>query len=101
MYRDLILSAFGIFVSALFAYYPPLSTWFYTQVQEQYRGLVMVGVCLLVTLGLYGLGCAGVLSGVTCSPDTLKQLLVDFGALLVSNQITWKLLPTPAAKKVQ
>ena len=101
MYTELILSAFGLVLSALFAYFPPLATWFYTQVKEDYRGLIMVGVCLAVTLGIYGLSCAGVIGGMTCSPDTLTQLLKDFGVLLITNQISWKVLPTPAIKKIQ
>lgn len=86
----------------LFSYVPGLSKW-YGELDEDYRRLMMLGVLLAVSLGVFGIACAGfgVDFGieVTCDQSGAVALLKAFGAAAIANQTAYKLSPKSQSRK--
>jgi hypothetical protein len=85
-------------VSLIFSYAPKIKEWYYQKLDPQYRGLVMVGMSVVVALALFGLGCADVISGTTCDKQGALALVQAWIAFLVANQATYLLAPKSPAK---
>lgn len=95
--RDIIIGGLGMVISLAFAYIPKLNDWFYS-LDKQYRGLFMVGVAVLVSLGVFGLSCAALFIYVPCTNEGAVELLRTFLILLGTNQLTYVVIPESAAK---
>jgi len=95
---QLLSGAFGLVVSLIFSYAPKIKEWYYQKLDEKYRGLVMVGVSVVVSAALFGLGCAAVISGVACDKQGAIELVKAWVAFLVANQATYLLAPKSPAK---
>lgn len=83
---DLISAGLGIALSASLALIPPFRRWFQSTVSEEYRGLVMVGLSIVVPFAIYGLSCLGLFNWVTCDNAGVQDLARAFLAFLFANQ---------------
>lgn len=86
---DLISAGLGIVLSASLALIPPFRKWFQSSVAEEYRGLVMVGLSVIVPFAVYGLSCLELFNWVACSTDGVRELARAFLAFLFANQSTF------------
>jgi hypothetical protein len=94
MTSELLVGATGILLSLLFSYIPGLNTW-YAAKTEEFKKLFMLGALLITTLGVFGLGCAGVLTQltgviVTCTWASALDLLQLFVIAAIANQTAFK-----------
>jgi len=85
---ELLAAMAGVILSLAFSYVPGVKTW-YKGLSGEWKRLIMAGLLLVTALVLYGLGCAAVVKGVTCSRDGFAQLVWMFLVALVSNQSTY------------
>lgn len=96
------LGAFaGILLSLIFAYVPGAKTWYNAKTGEQ-RALIMLGLLLLVTLGIFGLSCVAptyLPFAVACTQAGAWELLFVFVAALVANQGTFLVAVDPFKPK--
>ena len=82
----------GIITSLLFSYFPVIDGWFAAQPPNTKR-LVQIGVAVVVSGAMYGLGCAGMSAAFTCDwPGALVmiRLLVVF---IIANQAAYAISP--------
>ena len=82
----------GAALSLLFSYFPGLNTWFAT-LSPATKRLVMAGMMLAVAGAVFGLGCAGIVSGVACSRDGILQLVMIYILALSANQSAYAVSP--------
>ena len=83
----------GVVVATFFRYFPRVAEWYESQ-DTQNKQLIMLGVLVLTTLGVFGAGCAGLANtGLSCDADGAKQLLNAFLRVLVGNQSAAAILP--------
>lgn len=87
----------GGFLSLLFSYVPRLKPWF-DALEADYKRLVMLGSLLLLSLAIFGAGCArldvfGVV--VTCDTAGALEVLKIFVYAAVANQGAYLLTPKP------
>lgn len=80
----------GVILSLSFSYIPGLKS-LYDPLSGVWKRVVMAGLLLLVTLALFGLGCAGIVSGVSCDKSGVIQLVSVFISALMANQSTYLL----------
>ncbi len=98
----LLAGAFGIIISILFTILPKVSDWYYSKVGEQYRGLVMAGIGLVVSVLLYLFSCVwpieipGVV--ITCGNEGIVTILLAFVIFMTTNQVTYMASPESPAK---
>ena len=98
MTPEILVGLIGAGISILFKIVKPLDVWLYTKVPDQWRGLVSIGVVVLVTGAIFGLGCAGIIGGIGCTVDGAKELFTMLGVAVVSNQITFLSTPSSTTK---
>lgn len=98
---DLIVMIAGVFLSLLFSYIPKLNTAFAALSSEAKR-LIMLGLLVLTTAGIYAGSCAGIFSsGITCDQNGLLGLLWMLILSVIANQSTYNITPkTAAVRKV-
>lgn len=82
----------GAVLSLLFSYVPGLSDW-YGKLNPTYKRLIMAGLLLVVTGAVFGLSCAGILSGVVCDKSGLIDLVWTFILTIVANQSVYAISP--------
>ena len=82
----------GAALSLLFSYFPGLNTWFAT-LEPATKRLVMAGMMLAVAGAVFGLGCAGIVSGVACSRDGALNLVMIYIMALTANQAAYAVSP--------
>lgn len=80
----------GALLSLLFAYVPGLSGWF-DKLDTVYKRLIMGASLLTVSLGMFGLSCAGLLDVATCDKMGAFNMLNLFIRAMVANQGTYQL----------
>jgi len=80
----------GVVLSLAFSYIPGLKS-LYDPLSGVWKRVVMAGLLLVVALVLFGLGCAGILGGVSCDKSGVIQLISVFIAALMANQSTYLL----------
>lgn len=90
-------------LSLLFSYVPTLNTKF-AALSDQAKKLIMVASLAVVTAGIFGLACAGLLQDlfgmtITCEKQSAVQLIRSFIFAIVANQGTFKLSPQTQAVK--
>jgi hypothetical protein len=97
MTSEMLVGATGILLSLLFSYIPKLNTWFGSQTEE-YKKLFMLCALLVITLGIFGLGCAGVLAQLTgvavaCTWSSALDLVRLFVVAAIANQAAFRFSP--------
>lgn len=85
----------GVILSLAFSYLPGLAPWF-DKLDPTVKRLVMALLLLAVSVGAFGLSCAGVVNAATCTQAGAWSLLNVFIAALVANQATYLISPQPA-----
>lgn len=80
----------GAVLSLAFSYIPGLKS-LYDPLSGVWKRVVMAGLLLVVALVLFGLGCAGIVGGVSCDKSGVIQLVSVFIAALMANQSTYLL----------
>ena len=98
MTPELLSVAIGTGLSILFKIVKPLDVWLYTKVTDQWRGLVMLGIVVGITGAIFGLGCANVIGGITCTVGGATELAKMLGIAIASNQITFLTTPNSTTK---
>ena len=92
MTQNELVALVGILVSLAFSYFPVVQSWFDGQAGNVKR-LLQVAVAFIAAWAVYGLNCAGVLSGMTCDlPGALEivRLIVVF---VIANQAAYGVTP--------
>lgn len=93
MNAELLASVAGIALSLVFSYIPGANTWF-EALDGIVKRLVMAGLMLLVAAAVYGLSCAGVISGyVECTQAGLMSTTGFFIDAMIANQMTYTISP--------
>ena len=98
-----VLAGFaGVVLSLFFSYIPGLSVKFAALLPEVKRA-IMAGLLLIVSAGIWGLGCAGIVdAGLICDKSGLVQLAWIFVTSIIANQGTYSITPqTNAVKAVK
>ena len=95
-----ITSAAAILLSLAVSYIPGLNTKFAAVTPEKKR-LVMLGLMVLTSAIIFGLGCSKLLpTNIACSEAGLFQLSVNLFFAAVANQTTFSLSPQTQAVKM-
>ena len=90
---ELLVSIAGVVLSLLFSYIPGLRVWFAALASEK-KQLIMLGLLVLVTGGVFGLGCAGVLdTGLACDKGGVIAIVKLLVAGIIANQATYLISP--------
>ena len=95
---ELLAAIFGGLVSLLFNYFPALNTW-YAAKSKEFKSLTMLGLMLLITSAIFGLGCASILqiNDFSCTQQTVVQFVSILLSAIVANQGVFTASPqTPA-----
>lgn len=93
----------GILLSLIFSYTPGISTWYAVQSREA-KQAIMLGLLLIISLGAFGLACAGMLYQmfgiqITCDQAGGMELATAFFSALIANQAVF--LASPQTKGVK
>ena len=78
----------GIVTSLIFSYFPIIKDWFEGQAPNVKR-LMQVAVAFIVSWAIYGLNCAGVLTGMTCDLAGALEVVWLIVAFVVANQAAY------------
>jgi hypothetical protein len=81
----------GIVLSLAFSYVPGLQEK-YNALSGIYKRLIMAGALVVVAGAIFGLSCAGVMDGVTCTKEGAVGLVQVFIAAVIANQATYALV---------
>ena len=81
---ELIGAGWGMFTS-LIVRVPVVDKWLYTKVSDDYRGLVFLGLSLIVPLGIVLVSCIGLYNLVPCVADIWKDMLRAWISFAVAN----------------
>ena len=89
----------GAVLSLLFSYVPGLSDW-YGALEATYKRLIMAGLLLVTTGAVFGLACAGILSGIACDQPGLINVVWTFILAIVANQSVYSITKRETAKVI-
>lgn len=89
----------GIVLSLAFSYVPGLREK-YDALDTIQKQLVMLASLAVVTGAVFGLSCAGIMDGVTCTKTGAIGLLQAFVSALVANQSTYLISPVLFGRNV-
>lgn len=89
-----IAAVAGILLSLLFSYVPGARDWF-DGLEGTHKRLVMLGLLAVASIGIFTLGCAGIVEGLPCTQDGAVGVLKLFIAAMVTNQATYSFAPKP------
>ena len=78
----------GVVVSLGLAYVPGLSGW-YDTLSRQQKGLIALGIGLVVVAGAFGLSCAALRTDFVCDQKGAWEAVNLFFAYAVANQVTY------------
>lgn len=98
MNAEFLLSVSGMVLSLLFSYLPGLEGW-YAELAADIKRLIMLAVVAAVSIVVYALSCAGLLSEflpgaeLACGREGIIALVKGFFAALIANQATYKVSP--------
>jgi len=85
MNAEFVSGIAGVVLSLVFSYVPNIRGW-YDGLEPQGKSLIMLGLLVVVSGGIFGLSCANVLSYLTCDQSGAIQLAQIFLNALVANQ---------------
>lgn len=87
----LLASIAGVLLSLIMSYVPGLKDW-YDGLTAQSKQLVMLGLLLLVSVGVFLLSCGALVQyGVTCDVAGAWGLIQVFIAAMIANQGTYSI----------
>lgn len=90
-FANILLGVLGAVVSLAFRYIPALQTWF--EGQGKYKGLIMLGLVVVVALAYYGLACSPYAAtlGITleCGEQSIVTLVHAVVSIALGNQLTY------------
>jgi len=90
---NLIAMASGVILSLVFSYIPGLSHW-YGDLAPDLKRAIMALALIVVTAGIYGLNCWGVISvDLGCNADGALQAVTALFLALAANQATHQISP--------
>lgn len=95
MTAELLTAIAGILLSLAFSYLPGLSDGF-AKLDPTRKRLIMAGLLVLVSVGTFGLSCAGVINDAACTQAGAWALVSTFITALVANQATYSISPRKA-----
>ena len=97
---DFIAAVAGMIISLICSYFPVISTRF-AEFDEGQKQLIMIGFMLIVTIGLFLLGCAGLIliPAFACTQQTAVSFFWLFFYAVVANQTTHRISPKTTAVK--
>ena len=101
MSSEFIAMFFGGLVSILFKVIPALDNWFYTKLNKDWRGLVMLGISLTVPFIILGLGCLNFIDGIVCSTSSILPALKAWGYFVVGNIGIFMMTPESKQSKAR
>lgn len=84
---ELLIFVWGIIQSLLFEYVPKVAPWYEVLDDVQKRAVQAIGL-FVVTLGIFGLSCLDILSGIACDQAGLVGVFMTYFLALVANQTT-------------
>lgn len=100
MSAEFLTAIAGVLLSLAFSYVPKLNEKF-AALESTYKRLIMLGLLVVVSAGLYGLACAGWAADlgieVTCDRPGLISLLQAFVWAMIANQAAYQISPEPSA----
>lgn len=98
---ELIAMIVGAFVSVLFSYFPKLNTLF-AALQANKKKLIMLGIMILISAGLYAGDCYLDLwiTDLVCGKEGVWRLVTILIASIVGNQGAFSITPQPTAVRV-
>ena len=103
MTPEMIAGLAGFIISLAFTYIPGLNVKFAGLVKETQQ-LIMLALMALVSLGAFGLACAGIAAdfglAVECSQSGAISLFTSFVLAIAANQGTNKVFPKPKAVRI-
>jgi len=86
-----ILAIAGVLIQLAFMYFPSVKNWYETQ---ENKGLIMMGVVLVVSLGYFGLSCTSlaILLKIVlpCSVEGAYLILQAFFYIAIGQQLTYQ-----------
>lgn len=92
MTNDELVALVGVVTSLVFSYFPVVKDWFAAQAPNVKR-LLQVAVAVVVSGAVFGLSCAGIVSGFSCdwpgALDALRLILV----FVIANQTAYAVTP--------
>lgn len=91
MTPELLAAIAGAVLSLLFAYFPWLKEQF-DKVPSVWKPLLNAGILLVVSLGLVGAGCLGLVNYFACSLPGVYEALYVWLLALVGNQLAYQVL---------
>jgi hypothetical protein len=105
MTSELLAGISGAVLSLLFSYVPGIKAQ-YDKLTSAQKGLVMLGLLVLVSIGAFGLSCANspLISGVTCDEQGAWGIVSALLVALTANQATYLMAPqkkSPAVIEAQ
>jgi uncharacterized membrane protein (Fun14 family) len=95
--QDMINFGAGILLSLLLSYVTPVSVWYYS-LDSKFRGLVMLGLSALATLGIFGVSCIALFNWVPCTQESAMNLVRTFLTIVVASLGTYMTTPTSPTK---
>lgn len=85
-------STAGVVLGLLFEYFPKLNTWYQAQ-EDNVQRLILLGAMALVTLTIFGMGCAGLADAFPCTKEGAFEAMKVFVSGVISSQATYLVLP--------
>lgn len=82
----------GAVLSLLFSYIPGMRAWFDQFVPEAKR-LIMLVLLALTTGAVFGLSCAGIITGLACTQAGAVDLIWAFFLAVIANQSAYSITP--------
>jgi hypothetical protein len=96
MTPELLIAIAGVIVALVFEYFPVLARK-YNGLQDDIQRLIMLGVLVVVSGGVYGLACSGYGAyfglSLVCGEAGILELVRAFIIALITNQSVHRILP--------
>lgn len=97
--QDILVSSAGVLLSLLFSYVPGLSST-YDGYTATVKRLIMLGLLLIVSLGIFAVTCLGFVEflglAIKCDQEGAALLFRVFILAMIANQSTFLISPKPA-----
>ena len=95
---EALLTIAALALTLGFSYIRGLRTWYAGQAEED-KKLIMLGLLLASTLGVFGASCAGLMDFVTCDQAGAMELVLAFIGAVTINQGVYNITPQMADVK--
>ena len=95
MTGDQLGTTAGVVLGLVFEYLPGLAKWYQEQ-EDNVQRLILLGAMALVTLTIFGMGCAGLSETFACTKEGAFEALKVFVSGIISSQAAYLVLPRKA-----